>query len=46
MCFFFLRFDLSGKCSNEAMKEEVEERRRAQVCTLPTDVIVLFYETV
>lgn len=24
-------FDLSGKCSNEAMKEEVEERRRAQV---------------
>ncbi|KAF9678332.1 hypothetical protein SADUNF_Sadunf07G0023900 [Salix dunnii] len=24
-------FDLSGKCSNEAMKEELEERRRAQV---------------
>ncbi|XP_011025768.1 PREDICTED: ATP-dependent DNA helicase DDM1-like [Populus euphratica] len=24
-------FDLSGKCNNEAMKEEVEERRRAQV---------------
>ncbi|XP_011041789.1 PREDICTED: ATP-dependent DNA helicase DDM1-like isoform X2 [Populus euphratica] len=26
-------FDLSGKCNNEAMKEEVEERRRAQVVT-------------
>ncbi|XP_059640968.1 ATP-dependent DNA helicase DDM1-like [Cornus florida] len=24
-------FDLSGKCNNEAMKEELEEKRRAQV---------------
>ncbi|KAG6666529.1 hypothetical protein CIPAW_01G036800 [Carya illinoinensis] len=24
-------FDLSGKCNNEAMREEVEEKRRAQV---------------
>ncbi|KAJ6859528.1 ATP-dependent DNA helicase DDM1-like [Populus alba x Populus x berolinensis] len=26
-------FDLSGKCNNETMKEEVEERRRAQAVT-------------
>lgn len=28
---FLFRFDLSGKCNNEAMKEELEEKRRAQV---------------
>lgn len=28
------RFDLSGKCNNEAMKEELEEKRRAQVWLL------------
>lgn len=27
----FLRFDFSGKCTSEALKEEMEEKRRAQV---------------
>lgn len=28
------RFDLSGKCNSELMKEELEERRRTQVFIL------------
>ncbi|GER38374.1 chromatin remodeling 1 [Striga asiatica] len=27
----FLQFDFSGKCTNEALKEDIEEKRRAQV---------------
>lgn len=30
----FFRFDLSGKCNSEAMKEEMEEKRRTQVLIL------------
>jgi hypothetical protein len=39
---FLFRFDLSGKCNNEAMKEELEEKRRAQVFVVAILVCVHF----
>lgn len=39
---FLFRFDLSGKCNNEAMKEELEEKRRAQVFVVAILVHVHF----
>ena len=31
---YIFRFDFSGKCNNETMREELEEKRRAQVSLL------------
>lgn len=33
-----LRFDLSGKYSSEAMREELEEKRRVQVCSFGNSI--------
>lgn len=30
---FIFRFDMSGKCNSEAMRDEVQEKKRAQVMT-------------
>ena len=36
----FFRFDLSGKCNSEAMKEEMEEKRRTQVLAIIVDYVL------
>lgn len=38
---FLCRFNLSGKCNNGATKEELEEKRRAQVCIKIALILVL-----
>ena len=45
-CRLHLRFDLSGKGSNEALREELEEKRRTQVnsCFLTELLLGRFYE--
>lgn len=39
------RFDLSGKCNSEVMKEELEEKRRGQVC-IPFQQCFSLYQSI